>query len=157
MLKLLINVSHLKITKCNKNWKGIHERIHRYCLVCIEKSVPWDHCSASLGKPSDALQWLSGQIFSIHTSHPWKILTISPLTSLATLFPNITTSTETAPDHQQLPPTIQSGLPLCEICCIMKLRRSTRKPTKRRVSSQVCMPSPVWSESTLSPEEALGP
>ena len=33
--------------------------IYHGCMVSIEKSVTWDHCLASQGKPRDADQWPS--------------------------------------------------------------------------------------------------
>ena len=43
--------------------KGVQEKESIECEGLIEKSVPHDHCLASLGKPPDARQWSSGQIF----------------------------------------------------------------------------------------------
>ena len=43
----------------NQMWlikRYARKSIYHGCMVWIEKSVTWDHCSASLGKPRDADQ-----------------------------------------------------------------------------------------------------
>ena len=58
-VKMLVNVSHWKMTKSNKNWKRMQEKESTLMMVWIEKSVP-----------RDAEQWPSRQIFlSTPNSH----------------------------------------------------------------------------------------
>ena len=53
-------------------------RRHKKYLSWIEKSVTRDHCSASLGKPRDADQWPSWQIFlSTPYTHARYLLSLS--------------------------------------------------------------------------------
>ena len=42
--------------KSNEKLKSMQEKESVMTLVCIEKSVPRDHCLASLNKPGDAKQ-----------------------------------------------------------------------------------------------------
>ena len=50
-------------------------------MVWIEKSVTRDHCSASLGKPRDADQWPSWQIF-LSTPYIHDIYVLSQTTDI---------------------------------------------------------------------------
>ena len=70
--------STLKI-KCTK-WKNYARKsIYHGNMVCIEKAVTRDHCSALLGKPRDAGQWLSWQIFlSTPYTHEWYLYSCIP-------------------------------------------------------------------------------
>ena len=57
---------HSKFYFENQMWwikRYARKSIFDVCMVWIEKSVTRDHCSASLGKPRDADQWPSWQIF----------------------------------------------------------------------------------------------
>ena len=57
---------HSKFYFENQMWwikRYARKSIYHGCMVWIEKSVTQDHCSASLGKPRDADQWPSWQIF----------------------------------------------------------------------------------------------
>ena len=57
---------HSKFYFENQMWwikRYARKSIYHRCMVWIEKSVTRDHCSASLGKPRDADQWPSWQIF----------------------------------------------------------------------------------------------
>ena len=59
---LLYSKFHLKIQMW-KTKRYARKSIYHGCMVWIEKSVTRDHCPASLGKPRDADQWPSWQIF----------------------------------------------------------------------------------------------
>ena len=64
--------------KCGTSWWA-RKRIHYSCEDGMEKSVPRDHRSSSLGKPRDAIRWFSGRTFLSHPLDLWMSVDPAPI------------------------------------------------------------------------------